>query len=175
MSESRKVWLEAGLELLVESGPRKLTVAAACAEVGKTKGSFYHHFRDVDDFQHQLMEYWKEGHTDEPIRQSVRSPDPMKKLTQVVGKLPFSREMAFRNWAQRSTVALEIVREVDRLRVEHLKKLLEDGSRSAERAELLAWMDYALYLGVSMLESSLPAARRREIMKKFEEMMSDEH
>lgn len=171
MSSARTEWLESGLDLLVEQGPGGLTIAAACARVKKTKGSFYHHFSSVDDFQHQLMEYWKSRHTDEPIQQTRGDDNAWKRLTEIAETLPFSREVAFRDWAQRSSRAGQFVKDVDLARVAHLKEIFEARGHAEDRSQTLAWLDYALYLGMVSLGNSVSKKQKLEMLRLFERMV----
>lgn len=50
--------LDAGLALLLEHGYNDLGVQALLAATGTPKGSFYHHFRDKEDFALQVIEQY---------------------------------------------------------------------------------------------------------------------
>jgi TetR/AcrR family transcriptional regulator, transcriptional repressor for nem operon len=55
--------LDAGLKMLLEHGYNDLGVAALLAATGTPKGSFYHHFRDKEDFALQVIDqYMKNVH-----------------------------------------------------------------------------------------------------------------
>ena len=56
---SRSAYFDVALELLAEGGHDGLTIAALCARLGVTKGSFYHHFRDLCAFTDALLAYWE--------------------------------------------------------------------------------------------------------------------
>ncbi len=55
--------LDAGIALLLKHGYHDLGLQALLAETGTPKGSFYHHFRDKEDFALQVIdEYMKHVH-----------------------------------------------------------------------------------------------------------------
>ena len=55
--------LDAGLAMLLEHGYNDLGVQALLAATGTPKGSFYHHFRDKEDFALQVIDaYMHEVH-----------------------------------------------------------------------------------------------------------------
>jgi AcrR family transcriptional regulator len=56
---AREDWLETGLQLLGSEGEKALTIERLCQVAGRTKGSFYHHFKSYDDFVNALLEYWQ--------------------------------------------------------------------------------------------------------------------
>ncbi|HUO83795.1 MAG TPA: TetR family transcriptional regulator C-terminal domain-containing protein [Thermoanaerobaculia bacterium] len=50
--------LEIGLEMLLEHGYNDLGVQALLEATGTPKGSFYHHFRDKEDFALQVIDHY---------------------------------------------------------------------------------------------------------------------
>ncbi|MFV0475883.1 MAG: helix-turn-helix domain-containing protein [Pikeienuella sp.] len=56
---TKEAWLALGREALTEAGPDELTIDALTARAGKTRGSFYHHFRGHDDFLRALAAAWR--------------------------------------------------------------------------------------------------------------------
>jgi AcrR family transcriptional regulator len=65
---SKSDWLERSLSLFVREGTTQLSLSRLTDEFGRTKGSFYWHFRDVADFRAQLVEHWHEVYTVEISR-----------------------------------------------------------------------------------------------------------
>lgn len=55
--------IEAGLPLLLKHGYNDLGIQAVLTTTGTPKGSFYHHFRDKEDFALQVVEAYV-GHVD---------------------------------------------------------------------------------------------------------------
>jgi TetR/AcrR family transcriptional repressor of nem operon len=53
--------IEAGLRMLLEKGYNGLGIQAVLDETGSPKGSFYHHFRDKEDFALQVIEAYVEN------------------------------------------------------------------------------------------------------------------
>ena len=60
---TKQTLLDAGIAMLLEHGYHNLGLKALLAETGTPKGSFYHHFRDKEDFALQVIdEYMKHVH-----------------------------------------------------------------------------------------------------------------
>ena len=55
---TRKKWLEFSLELLIKEGNTKLRIDNLVRSMGVTKGSFYWHFKNRDDFILSLVKHW---------------------------------------------------------------------------------------------------------------------
>jgi len=165
MTKTKEKWLEAGLEVLVQEGAQGITIDQLCKRLSKTKGSFYHHFAGRDEFCKELLEYWREKHTEELIK-ATRELNPEKALGDLdrfARALPFERESAFRRWAQEAEPAAQVVRGVDERRVAHVEELLLSKGVPPERARTLAWMEYCLLLGASSLRGVLPEEERRKM------------
>ena len=157
------VWLEVGLQLLVDEGPRGLTVERLCQLTGKTKGSFYHHFGGVREFEQRLLEFWEQAHTRDLIELTCQgSPaEALRELRRLALRLPYERETAFRAWGARDPEAARVVARVDALRVSHLARFHTQKGYPAEEAETLAWLEYSVFLGMAQLGDSLPKEQSR--------------
>ena len=64
----REDWINQGLRTLAEEGANALKVGPMAGRLGVSRGSFYWHFRDIGDFQAQLLRRWQERSTDQVIR-----------------------------------------------------------------------------------------------------------
>jgi TetR/AcrR family transcriptional regulator, transcriptional repressor for nem operon len=53
--------LDAGLAMLLERGYNDMGIQALLDATGAPKGSFYHHFRDKEDFALQVLDRYMEG------------------------------------------------------------------------------------------------------------------
>ena len=60
---SRQDWLENALATLSEKGQAGLSIQDLSVALGVSRGSFYWHFEDRDDFVHALLEHWYEEYT----------------------------------------------------------------------------------------------------------------
>ena len=61
MHSTKQRLLTAGLAMLLEQGYNGLGIQALLAATGIPKGSFYHHFRDKEDFGVQVIDHYMEG------------------------------------------------------------------------------------------------------------------
>lgn len=60
---SREVWLEKALDVLRLEGNAGLQIENITKRLGVTKGSFYWHFKDKNDFRRSILDYWDQVYT----------------------------------------------------------------------------------------------------------------
>jgi AcrR family transcriptional regulator len=122
---SRQDWSAAGLAILRDGGVEALTVERLCRNLGRTKGSFYHHFGRFDDFLEALLARWEMEQTDAPIRaEGDGGPaDRLARLEDAVRMRDRDLGRAIRAWALRDARARVALERVDRRRLDHLTGL----------------------------------------------------
>ncbi len=59
----KTAWFKQGFKILKTSGAADLTIENLTKKLNKTKGSFYHHFKNRDDYFEKLLEFWEEKQT----------------------------------------------------------------------------------------------------------------
>ncbi len=64
---SREEFLERSLEAVTEKGHAKLRIHELVKQLGVTRGSFYWHFKDRDEFVQALVEHYLRWSTDQVI------------------------------------------------------------------------------------------------------------
>ncbi|WP_437963505.1 TetR/AcrR family transcriptional regulator [Sorangium sp. So ce260] len=163
---SRNDWLDQGLDALRDGGEGALTIEGLCARLGRTKGSFYHHFEDMAAFLDALLARWEERHTSAPIHHAEAggaAEDRRQRLSVVVRSLDGRLDLAVRSWALRDGRAAAVLRRVDARRVDYLASLHVGQGRARDSALLLARLEYAAFIGAQLLFSDLPAESTRSL------------
>jgi AcrR family transcriptional regulator len=150
---SRDEWLAQALDILASEGGAKLRIEAICKALGVTKGSFYWHFKDRDDFVHSVVRYWSDQFT-EPVVARVSqmggtARDRLKALMQVVSEGRLARyDVSVRAWAaQDPDLVAAIVKDVDQRRLAFVGSLFAEmgfrGQKGEMRARaLVAYLSY---------------------------------
>jgi AcrR family transcriptional regulator len=137
-------WLEAGQSLLRRGGLRALKLRPLAEELKVSTGSFYHHFRDFDDYQGKLAVYFAEDQVSDLIAALERAtPDPIGRirlLGQTVRRRGSSRiAVAMRAWAESDPRARTAVHRHDALMLDFLARNLMETGFSREEAEVRAY------------------------------------
>ena len=124
---TRNNWLETGLNLLATEGEKALTIERLCQVANRTKGSFYHHFKNRDEFINALLQYWQSEHTSRIIS-TVEQLDDLnerrQKLDRLAASLDSQIERAIRNWACGDERVQQALKSVDEKRINYLAKLI---------------------------------------------------
>ena len=128
---SREQWLGRALELLAREGEAKIRIDALVRRIGVTKGSFYWHFRNRDDFLVQLVTYWAENST-QPVIDHINSVmgSPEKRLLALMEFLlrfeSAEYDIAIRTLVQHEPQLRPIVKRLDRRRFNYIRGIFAD-------------------------------------------------
>jgi len=164
----RAQWLNAGLEALRKGGVGAVRVERLAADVGVTKGSFYHHFRDRGALLEEVLEYWSREMTDAEFAriQTLRgglAPRLVALAEDVLEKGMGRYDPAVRAWAREDRKVAAAVAQVDRRRVKALAGFFEEGGFTPAEARTRARTFYAFLLGEPQMRA--PAREDGELEK----------
>ncbi len=132
-------YFDAGMDLLAAEGVSALTIARLCGELGVTKGSFYHHFRGVEDYRTQLLTHWASDRSAQVVAAAGAIDDPVRRLRvllQAGVELPHEAEAAIRAWSQRDPDAWRVRVAVDEARERIIAAAFRAAGVDAGHAEL---------------------------------------
>lgn len=135
------------MKTLAAAGINGLTIEGMAQELGVTKGSFYHHFRNGRDFEERLVAHW----ADRALSTAGKAPgDPGESLGRLdafvegtFGSVP-KPEIAIRAWASQDEMVRLAVEQVDATRqtfvLSVLQNVFDDEGRAGLMAEILLTM-----------------------------------
>ena len=151
-------WVAAGLEALRKGGVAAVRVERLAGEVGVTKGSFYHHFRDRRALLDALLEYWSREMTDAEFERigSLRGGLEARLLAlaeDVLEKGMGRYDPAIRAWGRNDRKVAAAVAQVDKRRVRALTGFFEDAGFGAAAARTRARLFYTFLLGEPQVRS----------------------
>jgi AcrR family transcriptional regulator len=160
------------LAILVNAGIAGLTIEAMCQHLSVTKGSFYHHFQNLQDFQAQLLAFWGQEDTERVIAAASDLESDhfgVEGLIQVLSSRSAASanpELAIRAWARQDEAVKEFVAQIDWARLELLLAFFREEVRDGNRADRLAQMLYTMLVGSY---SVLPPIEGQALLALFEE------
>lgn len=164
----KTVWLDEGLKILATKGPAALSIESLTGATGKTKGSFYHHFSNREQYIEQLLAYYERTSIDEIMELVGREDTPrarLKKLTKLTFQISSDVELAIRAWALYDPTVKTYQDRMDRRRLEQVRDLHIGASRGPDKADVLSYRDYALFLGLQQLRHHLNTAQFRRVLR----------
>ena len=151
-----------------------MRVERLAGDVGVTKGSFYHHFRDRGALLEALLDYWSREMTDAEFArlETLRGGDARVALRarllalaeDVLEKGMGRYDPAIRAWARHDRKVAAAVAQVDRRRVKALAGFFEEGGFSAAEARIRARTFYTFLLGEPQVRAPVREAGELEKM-----------
>jgi AcrR family transcriptional regulator len=174
---TKSEWLRHGLRTLALKGLGALKVGPMAAKLNVSRGSFYWHFRDIEDFRSQLLQSWQEISTDQIIDELDKRPGDPGRLRDLMHRA-FSRQRnldrAVRAWAAQDKNVANIVAAVDSRRIARVARLLVeagvDGERAAHRAAFIYWAFLGQSAVMDQRHASIPSDGLTDIVALFEDL-----
>jgi AcrR family transcriptional regulator len=177
---TRASWLEAGVEglrraaLEGHSDPgRALTLERLCEDVERTKGSFYHHFKNREDFEEALLEAWGQWGTEDVIGRARAGGDALGVLDaldqELLTRYDLELEYAVRVWSLVNERARAHVQRADRRRLRFLVGRFRELVADVTLARQLARQQVQLFAGAVLMRTR--PRERRELAKLNREML----
>lgn len=143
-------WVNAGIDLLVEGGVAAVSIDRIAKDLGVTRGSFYHHFKDRETLLTEMLEYWVQKWTYRIFEEiTLLDLDPATTLITLIkmirGKNAALYEATFRAWALHDPIAREVVCRVDNERLSVVRELFNalgfKGLDAENRARLFLYYE----------------------------------
>jgi AcrR family transcriptional regulator len=173
MRRSIQDWFDAGLRTLAKFGLTGLTIETLTADLGVTKGSFYHHFRNVEDFQKGLITYWGDQYLS-TASIMPDTPDELISLLDTIMEEGFGAitgpEMTIRVWAQQDAVVRSVVEQVDSVRQEFVFTVFRSLVESDQAARLMTDVFSSMLVGSMMVLPRIPADRVTQLYLEFKRL-----
>jgi len=142
---SREEWLTRALEILAEKHNALLNIDALVKRMGVTKGSFYWHFKDRDDFLSQLLDYWVYEFNEKvpkELNKAVGDQDAKTRLrfllTYLVEHDCSRYDMVVRSWAAQDPKVGKVLIKIDKLRFKFVQTLFNEMGFSETDARIRA-------------------------------------
>ena len=167
--KSTQDWLESGLQILARDGLNSLIIDRMAQALGVTKGSFYHHFNSMRDFEEQLLNYWANQY----LSTAASLPDDRSVLLSLLDTImaetfsPITEpEIAIRMWAHQDERARQLVEQVDAVRQQFVLEVFRSTGKDEEQAGLMADLLFTITIGSL---TSLPRISPERVIKLYEE------
>ncbi len=164
-----KMWLEAALTVLADGGIDAIRVEVISRKLGVTKGSFYKRYASRDDLLNAMLEYWRRESTLDVIESFSQidetPPERLGRILALSERRPdvnerARMEFALRLWGHTDPRAAATMKEVDQIRLQFFRSVLESNGIDGIEAEARAFLVYAF----GILNGALPGKRDEDML-----------
>jgi AcrR family transcriptional regulator len=167
---SRNDWLAAGFDVLAAEGAAGLTIETLTHKLNVTKGSFYHHFQNVEDYKNALLAFWEQQYTTRIVALSESGGDPTQIFTRFLAILASESpaiEITLRSWAFQDEQVRAYVQRIDEARVAYAQGWFEQLGHEPQQAEQLSKMLNTLLIGCYSIFPPIQAEALQKTMSRF--------
>jgi len=168
-------WAEAGLQRLKEKGSQELSIVKLSQHLGVTRGSFYYHFKSLNDLIDAMISEWEERVVNKGFKQvltdSSNPKQEVQNLIEYVTHLSDRLDLVFRQWAPSNAHVKQHMERLDQKRLKTLEELLQRLTKDKKKGILLSRIAYFGYIGSLHTYPILSAKQQREIALELLEMI----
>lgn len=168
-------WIDLGLRELAAHGSEAVKLEAICKAAKLTRGSFYHHFEDHETFLTGLAEHWLATQTTDVADAIDPDASPIEQgaaLNEAAMSIDYRLELGIRELARRLPAIDRIVKQADAVRLDVVRTLYQRRyGIEKDMAEGLAFIEYAAFSGIILLDPDISLERQRSLAKLHEDMM----
>ncbi|MEU6584531.1 TetR/AcrR family transcriptional regulator [Nocardia sp. NPDC046763] len=165
----REVWIEQGLQTLVDSGVETVRIEVLAKQLGVTKGGFYGYFPDRAALLEAMLDVWERESTDEVLETVALEDDPRDKIV-LAGQLTLSPnrllaiDLAIRDWARRDESVAARLRRVDDRRMALLRETIGTFCSDPDEIEARSLLAFCLAIGNQFLAADHPGRTRTQVL-----------
>jgi len=168
---SRDEWLKLALEVVATKGHAKLRIHELVTHLGVTRGSFYWHFKNRDDFVCALVDYYIHWSTDQVIYEVERvggdAAQRLKTVMRIVAEHDLGRyDSAMMSWGAQEPIVSESFEIAIQRRIEFIRSFFVQLGFGGQELETrtLAFVGY-----MSLVHSGSDPRARRTHLKHLDE------
>ena len=173
----REDWILKALDVLRKEGLAGVRAERLARDLNVTKGSFYHHFKNLADLQEAILDYWMNSLVS-PIKDAADActSRPQEKLITIMDtsydRKSSQYDMTMRGWALRDERAAQAVAKMDEMRLNYIIEQFQDMGFTGLDAETRA----RLFVVYNVTETSMypieDREKRQEIMRRRLEILT---
>lgn len=151
---NKEKWLQTGLDILNKTSYTDIKIEYLCKRLKVTKGSFYHHFKNINDYYSKLFEYLFSKERINPDQFIKDIPTPKGRLNYInqhIIKNISKEKVSVRAWGSHNKEVKQQLDKADVMRIEYLTKIYLDIGHDPKKASIMAKLNFALLVGIYQL------------------------
>lgn len=167
----RGAWIEAGLQLLAESGPDAVRVEVLARRLGVTKGGFYGYFKDRQELLDAMLDTWEQRSGEAVVARVEDEGGTRLERAMSAADLSFSAELqpidlTVREWARRDDQVAERLRRLDNLRMDLLRTYFRPDFPDDEELEARCLLAFMASVANGLVTVDHPGEGREEVLAR---------
>lgn len=148
---TKEQWIEAGLETLRVKGYSELSIVKLAKSLGVTRGSFYYHFKSLNELIDEMIASWEEIIVNQGFDKTfTNKDDPISEfhnLIDYVTHLSDRLDLVFRQWAPSNAHVRAHMERLDKKRLARLTELFQRLAKDDHKGKILAQLAFNAYIG----------------------------
>ncbi len=148
---SKGEWLSKGIGILSTEGYHAIRIDYLCAKFKITKGSFYHHFESLEDYEKQLLRYWEKETQNgfQDVVKTAQTPEVrLRNMIKWVFSFSGTLELSLRAWALHNKRVKKLLTTIEGKRIELVMKMYTQIGVPKTDARELAELAHAAWVGI---------------------------
>ena len=166
---STREWVDIARRVLIEEGIVEVKIDKLARLAGVTRGGFYWRFKSRDELLDALIEDWRSTNT-APMLRILAQPGTLRERMERLADLYIaedefssSYDQAIRTWVSLAPEIAEVVRDVDGVRIEAIRRIFEEAGHTGDEALVRARITYFHQVGYYATGILEPGDRRVEL------------
>ncbi|UVL82282.1 TetR/AcrR family transcriptional regulator [Pseudomonas sp. B21-028] len=147
---TRNHWIAAGFEALDQIGHMGVSAESLSRRLNVTRGSFYHHFRNREDFVRTLLAAWEEDYTERMLAYAAQgrsAGETLKRYLSIAAEKQPGREVSIRAWSLHDPLVGEFQQRVDTRRLDFAIRTCRRLVHRPGEAEVMGQMAHLCLIG----------------------------
>lgn len=174
---SKHDWVSAGINQLKEHGPAGVSGEKIARRLDVTRGSFYHHFRSVDELVKLMLEFWEQTQTTDILNRSNQDyedlNEKMTMLLESAWNTDADLEIAIRQWAFTNATVRQHVERIDQIRLGYISAIYSQLVNDPKRGPKLGKIAYYGLLGALHARPRFTKNRLRDTILEIQEILTE--
>ncbi len=166
---TRNDWIAAGFDALDGEGYSGISAESLARRLNVTRGSFYHHFRNREDFVRALLTAWEDDYTARMLAYAAEgrsAGDTLTRYLRIAAEKRPGREVAIRAWALQDALVAAFQQRVDATRLAFAVEMSRRWVRMPGEAEIVGQVAHLCLIGGQQAGLRREAERFNHFMQR---------
>ncbi len=176
--KSKTDWIEQGFKFLIDYDINQMSVEKMGNLLSVSRGSFYHHFDNINHFQESLLQAWYQRYTVEILHKNkdLASSEQLVNLRDFAWSLRNDLDVAIRAWSLHDPLAKKYQEKVDSDRLKYLTQIyISTYGKNSDKAKIriAAQIAYCTFIGTQSIQPELSPAQLKKLKTGLHHLLAE--